>query len=202
MRRTPAALFAAVAAWTLTACASTRITDSWKAPGVTSLDFKKVVVIAISRDDMVRRTAEDEMVRQIQARGRAQAVASHTFLGDPEAKDVEQAKAKIGQMGFDGAVTMRLVSSAQETTYVPGSYPTPYYGFYGYYGYAWPTVYDPGYLRTDTIVQVETNVYAVADEKLLWSGVSETFNPSNAREVVDDLAKALAAELRKQGLIT
>jgi hypothetical protein len=88
------------------------------------------------------------------------------------------------------------------TTYVPGSYAGPYASsFWGYYGYAWPTIYEPGYMRTDTVATVEINIYALNPEKLIWSGTSETFNPGTTREVVDDIARAVGAELMKQGLI-
>jgi len=62
-------------------------------------------------------------------------------------------------------------------------------------------LYDPGYLRTDTVVTVETNVFSVTDDKLLWSGVSETFNPNDVAKAVNDVADAVSEELRQQGLL-
>ena len=60
-----------------------------------------------------------------------------------------------------------------------GGYGAPYYGsFYGYWGYGWGAVYDPGYLRTDTVVMVETLIYSVTQDKLVWAGHSKTTNPS------------------------
>ncbi len=116
--------------------------------------------------------------------------------------DSEVARATVDAGGFDGAVVMRVIGRDQQLTYQPGmSYPAHYGGFYSYYGYGWPAVYDPGYLRTDTIVTVETNVYSVADDKLLWSGVSETMNPNHVARAVDDVANAVARELRRQGLV-
>jgi hypothetical protein len=40
-------------------------------------------------------------------------------------------------------------------------------------------VYSPGYLQKDTTVRVETNLYAVTepDGALVWTGMSDTFNP-------------------------
>ena len=64
-----------------------------------------------------------------------------------------------------------------------------------------PAVYQPGYLQSDTVVTVETNVYSVTDDKLLWSGVSETFNPSDVAKAVNDVADAASRELRRQGLL-
>jgi hypothetical protein len=50
------------------------------------------------------------------------------------------------------------------------------------------------------VVSVETNVFSVPDEKLLWSGISESFNPQDVARTVDEIADAVSRELRQQGL--
>jgi hypothetical protein len=198
-RRTRA-LPPAVVALTLVACATTTIKESWTDPAAGRLEFRKVLALVLSSDASLRRIGEDELVRQIR---RTQAVAAYTVLSAEDYGDVERAKATLRTAGFDGVVTMRLVGKEQRQTWVPGgAYPAPSYAsFGGYYRYAWPSVYDPGYLRTDTIAQVETQVYSLADDKLLWAGLSETVNPSDARSLIDDVARAVAKELKKQGLV-
>jgi hypothetical protein len=82
--------------------------------------------------------------------------------------------------------------------------PYPYYrSFYGYYGTVYPVVYSPDYLREDTTVRVETNVYAVTsgEGELVWTGVSDTFNPRSADKVIDALSKLLVKELTKQSVL-
>ena len=84
------------------------------------------------------------------------------------------------------------------------SMPYPYYrSFYGYYGTVYPVVYSPDYLREDTTVRVETNVYAVTsgEGELVWTGVSDTFNPRSADKVIDALSKLLVKELTKQSVL-
>jgi hypothetical protein len=44
----------------------------------------------------------------------------------------------------------------------------------------------PGQSR---IVTVATNVYSVADDKLVWASQSETFNPASLRETVDEVLR-------------
>ena len=182
----------------LAGCASTNITNSWVTPDAQPIAFEKTLVVFIHSSEAIRRIAEDRLAQRI---GADRAVASHTLISQDEVRDTEAARAKVDAGGFDGAVVMRVIGRDQQLTYQPGmAYPAHYGGFYSYYGYGWPAVYDPGYLRTDTIVTVETNVYSVADDKLLWSGVSETMNPSDVEKAVDDVADAVARELRRQGL--
>ncbi len=190
---------ASVAMMALMGCASTNITNSWVVPDAQPIAFEKTIVVFMNTSETVRRTAEDQLVQRI---GADRAVASHSLISQDQVRDSEMARATVDAGGFDGAVVMRVIGRDQQLTYQPGmSYPAHYGGFYSYYGYGWPAVYDPGYLRTDTIVTVETNVYSVADDKLLWSGVSETMNPNDVARAVDDVANAVARELRRQGLV-
>lgn len=182
----------------LACAASTRISDSWRDPSVTTVDLNKILVVAVTANESVRRAAEDAMVRAIK---RGNAVSSYTLLSGDQLGDEEAFRAAIQQNAFDGAVTMRLVGREQQTTWVPGSYPAPYYSFYGYYGWSYPAVYDPGYLQTDDIVKIETNVYSIKDDKLIWTGLSESFNPDNVSSLVADIAEAIADDMRAKGLL-
>jgi hypothetical protein len=53
------------------------------------------------------------------------------------------------------------------------------------------------------MVRVETLIYSVDRDELLWAGRSETTNPKekNIAKLVKDLADATGKELRKAGLI-
>ena len=185
----------------LAGCASTSIQDSWTAPDTGPLRFNKTLVVFVSPNQGTRRAAEDRLVSRFE---RSEAVSSYTLfpttegLGDDEAGT----RAKVEAEGFDGAIVLRVIDSKDKLTYTQGmSYPMHYGGFYGYYGYGWGMAYSPGYMRTDTIVTVETTVYSIADDKLVWAGVTETFNPNQISQMVDDIASAVAKELRSQGLI-
>ena len=200
MLRNTGVLLAVVGVVAITACAaSTRITSSWTDPSPGSLEFNRTLVVFMSANEGIRRTAEDQLASLIE---RSEAVASYTMFPGDTGLDEASAKAAISDAGYDGAVVMRIISRDQQLTYTPGmSYPANYGSFWGYYGYGWGSVYDPGYLSTDTIVTVETTVYSIRDDKLIWSGVSETFNPNNAESLVDDVARAVARELEREGLI-
>jgi hypothetical protein len=54
---------------------------------------------------------------------------------------------------------------------------------------------------TDTLVQVETLVYELGDDKLVWASRSRSFNPANAKDLVNEVVDAVRDEMRKQGLI-
>jgi hypothetical protein len=190
----------------VTACAttSTRFTSTWKAPDVGPVDFagKQVVALVLSKNEGMRRAAEDALARELTARG-MYGVAAYTLIPTAEIQDRAKAKARLQQAGVQGVVAMRVVSQEQQVTYVPGTvWASPSYGsFWGYYDYGWGTVYDPGYLTTDTIVSVETLIYSVTRDKLLWAGVSQTTNPSKVDSFIQELVNEAAKEMTEQGLV-
>ena len=50
-------------------------------------------------------------------------------------------------------------------------------------------------------MRLETNLYDVGTGELVWSGQSETFNPSTLQEIIDSATKATAKRLRKESLV-
>jgi hypothetical protein len=61
--------------------------------------------------------------------------------------------------------------------------------------------YSPGYVQRDTVVALESNVYSVKDDKLLWASRSETINPGTAQELVDSVLDATVKEMKKQKVL-
>lgn len=182
----------------LAACAGSEITDSWSDPSAGPIKFKKVIVFFFSKETAVRRAAENELVRQID---NTEAVAAYNLIPETEFEDLGKVEGTVKSKGFDGAIIMRLLGVETQKSWVRGHYPREYYSFDRYYGYAWNRAYDPGYLRTDRLLRVETNVYSIADNKLIWTGISETFNPENTVKLVADVARAVAKDLESKGLL-
>ena len=187
------------------ACTSTTFVSTWSAPDAkpVRLAGKKVVAVFLTKTGTVRRRAEDAMVRELSARG-AQGVPSYSVLSEDEAKDPEGAKAKLSSLGFEGAVVMRVVGRESDVDYMPGGavWVGPHYHhFWGYWGWGWGTVWEPGYLRVEKVVKVETLVYSVTQDELIWAGVSKTVDPSHVDDLVSDLAKAITDQMAKAGLL-
>lgn len=48
---------------------------------------------------------------------------------------------------------------------------------------------------------VEVLLYSIERNALLWSGVTETFEPQSLRNVVTDIAAAVVTVLEREGLL-
>ena len=57
-----------------------------------------------------------------------------------------------------------------------------------------------GGVDRDDVVTVETLIFSVPRNQLMWAAVSETRNPKTLQKFVEDLVKESVKELQKQGL--
>lgn len=176
----------------LAGCASTDMTSTWTDPSAKGASLSKVAVIAFARDPGLRRMAEDSAAQQLVG---AQAVPSYQVLGDTDLKDREAVKAKLSEQGFQGVLLMRMAGVTERVD------PAMYGSFDGYYGWAAGAVYDPAYLQTETVVHVVSHLYSLPNDKLIWSGVSQTFNPASAHEFMTSVSKAVAKSIQKDRLV-
>jgi hypothetical protein len=65
----------------------------------------------------------------------------------------------------------------------------------------WITINTASYAYEEKIVTADIILYSVAKAKPIWVGRMKATNPKNLRELLDDLVKAGAGELKKQKLI-
>jgi len=175
-------------------CASTQMTSTWTDPSARGASLSKIAVVCLTQDPGIRRMAEDSAASQMSG---AQAIPSYQVLGDTDLRNREAVKAKLQSQGFQGVLVMRLAGVTEQVTPVGGPYGT----FDGYYDWAGAAVYAPGYLQTDTVVHVVSNLYSLDQSKLIWSGVSQTFDPASTKSFMNDVSKAVAKSLEKDRLI-
>lgn len=183
-------------------CQSTSVVDTWKAPDLTKLSFKKVMVVTPTPDGVLRRSVEDAMKAQFT---QVECVTSYALLGnEANLKDVANVVATLKSAGVDHVVLVRLISDRTEIYSGPSDVvPVAYRTFRGYYGAGYalrPFYYETGRISTDRIVQIETNIYEVAGERLVWSGATSHTNPASVRDLIDEAAADIRALLKKQGL--
>jgi hypothetical protein len=186
------------------ACATTTYESTWKAPDAQPvvLSGQKVVAFVLTKNAASRRAAEDALAREITAGG-GQGVPSYTLVADTAAPDEARAKAQIEAAGATGVVVMRPVDTSKEVV-ATSTYMGPRYGPYwgGYYGYGWGGAWGGGVdVVTNTIVTVETLVYSLPQNKLIWAGQSNTTNPAKVDAFVRELATAARREMTKAGLL-
>jgi hypothetical protein len=187
----------------VSACASTPFVSSWRAPDAEPLQIQGAKVAAVAMIEQVssRRAAEDAIARELTARG-ATGVPMYTIYTDEGPTDEPAARAALEREGYTGLVVFRPVGTDQEivaTPYFGAAAYSTYWG--GYYGLGWGMPWYGPEIHTYTVVSVETLVYSLRQNKLVWGGQSTTTNPSSVDRLVHDTASKVANELERQGLL-
>ncbi|HEX2492619.1 MAG TPA: hypothetical protein VHK24_02505 [Steroidobacter sp.] len=188
----------------LSGCA-TGLVSSWQAPDAEPFQLRgeKVAAVVMASDQTTRRAGEQALARELSVRG-AQGIPMYTLLADAQ-PDEAKARAAAEQAGIVGVVVLRPVRIDKELSSTPASFSGPMYGglWGGYHGFGWgaPWSVQGGELRTDTIIIIETLVYSMTQNKLVWGGQSKTKNPANLDRLIKDTAEQVADELVRQGLI-
>lgn len=181
------------------ACAtggSPEFETSWRDPKVSAFHFRRLLVSYATSDDQTRRRVEDKLARQL-----PNAYAAYRVAPDLNTRDQPATKALLKEKLFDGAVVMRVVGVQERSTYVPLS---PVYtghpSFYAYWGSTWGLVQRPGYVLNDQVVSVETAIYSIKEDKLVWAARTRSLNGAPSK-LVDETVDAVVNHLRAQQLI-
>jgi hypothetical protein len=190
----------------LTACATTSFHSTWRNPTAEPLNFRgeKVAAFILSEEEAIRYGAEEALAREITAHG-AVGVPAYTLVPKELVGNEEKVRELLEKAEVVGVVALRPVARKQALTPTLATYrDSPYYlpPFWGpgFWGWGWGGAYD-GYLRLDTILVVETLVYSVAQNRLVWASQSQTTNPSAVGSFIHELSNTVGTEMEKQGLL-
>lgn len=181
----------------LAGCASTTMQSTWRDPGYTGGPFRKVFVLGQSaRDVTARRVLEDVLVARFQAIG-AEAVPAWRHLPTDGQADEPTFNAAVAASGADGMLMVRLLGIDTQTSVSTMLVPGPGFGWYGFYSgwYAVPQV------TQYQVAIVETTLFDVKTRRIVWSGTSETFNPTSVQKDAPAFADLIVGSLQKGGFL-
>lgn len=198
------------------------MSGTWHAPDFVGESFSNILVISVAKENTDRRMYEDRMVESLAGVG-TNAVASYRAL--PNLEDVSEASVKelVAKNRHEGVLVTRLVSVDSKMHHVKGQsyvvpngrysvgYPSGFHepgyngfyrpGYYGYYSASYSVVSEPGYDVLRYSALVETNLYGVESEQLIWSGRSTTLRPQSAAKAIPSITSTVARELKKAGVL-
>lgn len=190
---------------TLSGCSASRIVTSWHDDSYKSGQIKKPMVLAVSEKHIVRARLEDEFVINLRGMG-IEAIQSYKYLADLKGVKADAVKAKLVEIGRDSVLVTRLVDTKKESVYMPGTTiytasfnNSAYHNFSGYYSNSMVASTTPGYTIDYKIYTLESNLYAVHNDKLVWSAVTST-NTDDTDSVdatLKNLAEIISNDLKK-----
>jgi len=190
-------LLCGAVALAIAGCATTTLQSTWRDPGYSGGPFRKVLVLGQSaRDVTARRVLEDVLVARIERAG-ADAIPAWRYLPADGQADEPSFNAAVAASGADGLLMVRLLGIDTQTSVSPTLMPGPGFGWYGFYSgwYAMPQV------TQYQIAIVETTLFDVKTRRIVWSGTTETFNPTSVQKDAPGFADLIVGSLQKGGFL-
>jgi hypothetical protein len=186
---------------------TTKVTNSWKDPDYNSKAYKKVAVVAISKENIQRKQAELSMVEGLKYY-KINAIISYDFFSISDTSLSQEAiQKKFTDQGCDAILTVMLVDVQKSKSYVTyNDGPTYYGGFGGYYGYGYGMAWSyptrtTTYEVENTNIVLESRFYDLGDSKLVWGAITTTTDPNDFKNLVDSYARAVSQELIREKVL-
>jgi hypothetical protein len=198
-------LLAILAITVLPLMADTKIVHRWVLTGVPMPLFRKMLVASIMENYLVRQEFEDEM-KNLLEKYSVEGIQSYMVLPPRNEMMEGELKQRIKESSLDSVLVVRPKAVRKETEEVVtgGTYlPPPGYLMLGpYWNMAYGDFYPTSaYTKENVIVRVEFNLYSTKDEKLVWSGESDTLYSENFEKLGKGYAQALVNQLKKDKVI-
>ncbi len=202
-------IFAAIALLLLSACSSSRITNSWSVASSSPKKYNKILVLGLipDQDRSIRGFMEQHFVDDLKGLG-YNAASAMAELGPKAFENMceKDAVDKIRNSGADAVLTIVLLDKTKEQYYVPPqrqNLPRAVYyrRFGGYYTTIYDRIYTPGYYVTDTKYFWESNLYEMNSKDLVYSVQTESFDPASSESLGHEYGKLILEDMVKKNVL-
>ena len=193
----------AVSTFLFTGCSQTKVTSAWVDPEYQGDGIDNVFVVGVSKDGGLRRIFEDEFVNLFKQKD-VKATSSYRVVPDEDLSDEKKLDMKVRESGSDTILMTRLIDVRKDTQYIPPDYvyapPAHYYGgWHGYYNRAY--MVSPGHTVEYETAVLETNLYDLKTDKLIWSARSDAPTDGKMGKHIKDFARSIINQLAEAKLI-
>ena len=172
-------LLFATALMTLSCASSKQLTDNWRNSAYTGPAYKKIMVVAMTKQDDVRQSLEDEFAKQLRSRG-VEAAACHECIPDVD-KVTREELAKVSQgMGIEAYLIVRVLRVGTEVQSYQADSPSSMAGSTGtdsMMNMQWFGP-DPAMGKRSEVSTLESRLYDGKTASIVWRSTVNAVNPS------------------------
>ena len=203
MRKIETTLFMAALAFVLVACSgsSARMIQNHMEETRVGKPVKDVLIIVILDNQKIRAVFEKHFKDWLKVKG-VEAITSVDLLPmDVNTKLEKEAIIEVVDKYQNDAILITRLVGMTDTEVFSRGRPQFFYNYYGFYNYGtvyvtWPTVYGE-----KVQFSLETGLYDVKTESLIWSGESRLKNPKTTGQAIGQVVVMVMKELEKNGLL-
>ena len=185
--------------------AGTKIVHRWVLTGLPMPQFHKMLVASVGENYLIRQEFEDRM-KTLLAKYGVEGVQSYLVLPPKNEMMEGELKQRIKESSLDSVLVVRpkAVRTESQEVITGGIYVPPpgYYSFWPYWNMASGDFYPTSsYTQQNVVVRVEFNLYSTKDERLVWSGESDTVYSKDFEKLGKEYAETLINQLKKDKVI-
>jgi hypothetical protein len=207
------ALFTLVLTIAVSSCSSSKkSTGVWiNTEKIQGKSFSKIFIVVLTADVEARAKLENDLAAEAEKRGIESVKSIEVMppsLTTPTTPSKDEIAAKVKEGNCDGVFVASLLKQEEDVRYIPGTTAytiMPYYTYhgtwFGYYSRWAPMINNPGYYTKEKSYFMQSNLYDVATEEIMWSVQSEVFNPSSLNKFSKYYTATLIKQLEKEGLL-
>ena len=194
--------------WTiglLIACSNTtKMTRTYVDDTRIGTPVEDVLIIAIIDEAEIRKLFETYFMKRLNAVG-VEAIISADVL--PIRTDTKLQKEAILKVidghGSDTVAITHLVGLEESEVFSRSIRRSPQYytGYYRFYNYAWDYVHAPTVYGEHIQISLETRLYDVKTESLIWVGESKTMDPKTTGQAIGQVVDMVMNEMKKNRLL-
>jgi hypothetical protein len=195
---TAGGLMLLAAAVTILSCASStmKMTDNWRNSTYTGPAFKKIMVVAMTRQNDLRQPIEDEFARQLRSRG-IEAATCHECIPDPDKVSREELLKASQGMGIEAYLIVRVLGTGTEIQSTRAESPSAVAASTGtdsMMNMQWFGP-EPAMVKRSPVVTLESRLYDGKSAEIVWRSTVAAVNPAPSEgqisKFVDMEVKAL-----------
>lgn len=204
---------AAILALALSAgCSSSmKLVRSWSDPALVEGSVKSVFVVGVAESMMMRKVYEDTFILALESKT-IKVTPGYELIKDISQVDREAVAAELKKRGVTHVLVTRVVERREVEQYHPpsyvsvgvggyGGYPGYYGGWYPYMSVGYTTMASPGYTTVHSVVSVESNLYDLSTEKMVWTGLSEAYPNDNPTDSFRPYINQLIYDMKAKKVI-
>lgn len=171
---------------------------TWKAPDAQPviLSGKKVAVLVLARSRAAGLAAEETLANSITVRG-AQGIPGHQIVSASDLEDKQKTIDLFQKAGVAGVVVIQGEPEGKEAL-DPNVWKDK--SFWEAYGGRMNFDDNTSHPQDDVKIYVQTKIFSLEQNKLLWVGTSET-KVSKIDEFIGKILDSVAEQMAKQGLL-
>lgn len=179
---------------------SSKFTNLYVDDAYKGMQFKKVLVVGMAKEEWRRKVYENEFRTQL-IKHKVEVLTAWQELPKGETISKEVFYKYFSDKNIDAVFVVMAAGSKTEETMTRAGSSNVYVGFYGFYVSSASYFYSPVTTSEETVVYMKTNIYETNEGALIWSIKSQSFEPQNTGDVIKSVSYNVVSELTQQGYI-